>query len=187
MRQAPTQDLNVSPASHACNCGGQGAVERPEVGRRVAAHHELDMPEVPFPSARVLAVVGADRIRQLVRQHHGLLRASSIGHLFAADDLEFTALVERIADYVVEVCGGPVTFTQLNGPTCMRTRHFPFTIDENSREVWLEKLMQALEVTDFPKELRKEYWQWMESFSIRMINRRTTKEQPLRLPYDPLD
>ncbi|RIX42594.1 MAG: globin [Rhodocyclales bacterium GT-UBC] len=153
------------------------------VGRRVAAHPEMEMPEVPFPSARVLEIAGADGLRRLVRHHHGLLRHSPIGHLFAADEAEFTALVERIADYVVEVCGGPALFTPLHGNTCLRTRHFPFTIDERGREIWLEKLLQAIDETGFPPELHEEYWAWMEPFTIRMINRRTTKAQPIRLPY----
>jgi hemoglobin len=143
----------------------------------------MEMPEVPFPSARVLETAGADGLRRLVRHHHGLLRHSPIGHLFAADEAEFAALVERIADYVVEVCGGPALFTPLHGNTCMRTRHFPFSIDERGREIWLEKLLQAIDETAFPAELHEEYWAWMEPFTIRMINRRTTKAQPIRLPY----
>lgn len=172
------------PAATGCGCGNHAAAGAPPaVGRRVAAHPEMEMPEVPFPSARVMEIAGADGLRQLVRHHHGLLRQSPIGHLFAADETEFATLVERIADYVVEVCGGPALFTPLHGNTCMRTRHFPFTIDERGREIWLEKLLQAIDETAFPPELHEEYWAWMEPFTIRMINRRTTKAQPIRLPY----
>lgn len=180
-----TTTVVPAPAQHGCGCGNHAgaADQRPEVGRVVAAHPEMEMPEVPFPSARILAIAGADQLRQLVRHHHGLLRKSSIGHLFAADEAEFAALVERIADYVVEICGGPARFTPAHGNACMRTRHFPFTIDENDREVWLEKLLQATDETSFPEALREEYWAWMEPFTIRMINRRTTKAQPVRLPY----
>lgn len=179
---APTQPH--PPAATGCGCGNHAAAGAPPaVGRRVAAHPEMEMPEVPFPSARVLETAGADGLRRLVRHHHGLLRQSPIGHLFAADEAEFAALVERIADYVVEVCGGPALFTPLHGNTCMRTRHFPFSIDERGREIWLEKLLQAIDETAFPAELHEEYWAWMEPFTIRMINRRTTKAQPIRLPY----
>lgn len=183
MCQSAIPVVPENPPAHICGCGGHRASATPEVGRRVPASHEMDMPEVPFPSARVLAVAGAERLRELVRHHHGLLRQSPIGHLFAADDAEFAALVERIADYVVEICGGPALFTPLNGNTCMRTRHFPFSIDERGREIWLEKLYQAIEETGFPEELREEYWAWMEPFTVRMINRRTTKAQPVHLPY----
>jgi len=56
--------------------------------------------------------------------------------LLAANDAAFANQVERIADYVVEVCGGPAVFTPVHGNTCMRTRHFPFSIDEAGRETW---------------------------------------------------
>jgi hemoglobin len=186
----PLATLPVTPVApeaggHACACGGHGhaASARPEVGRRVAPSHDLDMPEVPFPMPRVLATVGADALRNLVHRHHTLLRQSEIGHLFEADDATFATLVERIADYVVESCGGPTAYTEAHGHACMRTRHFPFTIDERGREVWLEKLVQAITETDFPEAAREEYWAWLEAMSIRMINRRTTKAQPARLPY----
>lgn len=185
MCQNAASTIVVTPtAQHGCGCGSHAAAAGPApLGRVVAAHHELEMPEVRFPTARVLDIAGADRLRQLVRRHHALLRESVIGHLFATDDAAFAALVERIADYVVEICGGPAEFTPVHGNTSMRTRHFPFTIDEAGRETWLEKLLQAMDETSLPQELHEEYWTWMEAFTIRMINRRTTKAQPLRLPY----
>lgn len=183
MCQSSPPIAQENPPAHVCGCGGHGASATPEVGRRVPANHDMEMPEVPFPSPRILAVAGADGLRRLVRHHHGLLRQSPIGHLFVADDGEFATLVERIADYVVETCGGPTLFTPAHGNICMRTRHFPFSITERGREIWLEKLFQAMEESDFPAELREEYWAWMEPFTVRMINRRTSKAQPVHLPY----
>lgn len=190
--QTPTLVTPTTPAgvpataaavSQGCGCGGHATQAPATVGRVVAASHELDFPEVPFPSARVLAAAGAEGLRRLVRRHHALLRQSAIGPLFAADDTVFATLVERIGDYVVEACGGPTLFSQAHGQTCMRTRHFPFNIDENGRTVWLQNLFQAMEETGFPEALREEYWFWMEAFTIRMINRRTTKAQPERIPF----
>ena len=81
MCQGLPASLDPVPAAvpHICGCGGHGAAvsAKPEVGRRVPASHEMEMPEVPFPSARVLAVAGAGALRELVRQHHALLRKYS--------------------------------------------------------------------------------------------------------------
>lgn len=181
----PAVPAHAAAAPHVCACSGHGAgsAEPLQPGRVAPASHDMDMPEVPFPSAQMLEVAGADGLRALVRRHHALLRDSEIGHLFAVDATEFFTLVERIADYVVEVCGGPARFTSVHGNTCMRTRHFPFTIDERARLVWLEKLFEAMQDCDFPESLHEPYWAWMEPFTVRMLNRRTTKAQPLRLPY----
>lgn len=151
--------------------------------RVVAADYDMVFPEVPFPSLRVLAVAGETRLRKLVHYHHRLLRQSEIGHLFATDEARFFKLTERIAGYIVEVCGGPALYSPTHGQVCMRTRHFPLLIDERAREVWLNRLWRAMEETDFPVEAREELWNWLEPFTLRMINRRTTRAQPARFPY----
>lgn len=169
----------VVPDCHASHA----AADNPRV---VAAGHDVDYPEVPFPSRRVLTVAGEAGLRALVQRHHQLLKDSEIGPLFAADEAQFARLVAHIADYVVEICGGPALFTPVRGAMCMRTRHFPFLIDERARTVWLEQLWQAMQDTGFPDEVCEEYWNWLEPFSLRLINRRTTKEQPARYPYQPV-
>lgn len=182
MCQSENTTQPVNP--HACGCSSHGSpAARPEVGRLVPAGHDMALPEVQFPSRRVLEIAGADGLRKLVFRHHGRLRESSIGHLFTMPDEQFLALCGVIADFVVETCGGPQKFTEARGTACMRTRHFPFSIDEGSREVWIEELYHAMQETGFPAELHEEYWTWLEAMSVRMINRRTTKAQPVRISW----
>jgi hemoglobin len=154
-----------------------------EVGRVVDAATELILPAVSFPSRRVLDIAGEERLRQVVRRHHALLMAGPIAELFPKDPWVFAKLADKVADFVVESCGGASAYSEQNGGICMRTRHFPFSIDERARETWLAALFQAMEDMDFPVEVREEYWNWLEAFSVRMINRRTMKVQPVRIPY----
>jgi hemoglobin len=159
------------------------ALQPSAVVRQVPASHELDFPEVPFPSERVLHAAGAERIRALVLRHHARLRTSEIGKLFPRDQAEFAALAEKAATFAIEACGGPSSYSDARGHTCMRTRHLPFTIDERARAVWLSALWQAFDDVGFPHEVREEYWAWVEAMSIRMINRRRTRAQPARHAY----
>jgi hemoglobin len=154
------------------------------VGRIVGASYDLDFPAVQFPSMRIIDVVGEPALRQLVRRHHNLLRESEIKDLFSADDAIFAATVEKIADFVVESCGGSQNYSRKQEKGCMRTRHFPFLIDEAARGIWLSCLWQALQKSEFSQIMRQEYWNWMEPFSIRMINRRTLRGQPDRYPFE---
>jgi len=147
------------------------------------AASDLEFPPVPFPSSRVFAVAGEPRLRALVMRHHERLRDSSVGHLFPPDPIRFAAGVERSADFIVEATGGPTRYTSLNGPSCMRTQHFPFTIDEQARDVWLAQMLLALDDVGFPDEIRLEFWNWVEAMSIRMVNRRTMRPQPNRYPW----
>ena len=172
--------MKDKPAAHSCACGGH-AID--QAGRTVDAATELILPPVTYPSPKVLAVAGEEKLRQAVRRHHALLQASPIADLFVKDPWEFARLAERVADFFVEACGGKPAYSEQHGSTCMRTRHFTFSIDESAREIWLELLFHALADVDFPQEVREEYWNWLEAFSVRMINRRTMKAQPARIPW----
>ena len=165
---------------HSCACGGHSEVVG---GRAVDAATELVLPAVVFPSARVLAVAGEEKLRQLTRRHHALLLSTPLAGMFPKDPWVFAKLAEKVADFVVECCGGTSNYTEQNGSTCMRTRHFPFSIDESAREIWLAALYRAMIDVDLAPEVRAEYWNWLEAFSVRMINRRTMKAQPVRIPY----
>ena len=156
----------------------------PGTRRVVAPGVDLEYPAVIYPTRRLFEMLGEGQLRRLVQRHHERLRDSRIGHLFAADPEAFERSVTRIADYVIEACGGPARYTQANGIACIRTRHFPHSIDEAAREVWLHELAIALREVDFPLNLMRELWEWLESMSIRMINRRTAKKQPARWPFE---
>jgi hemoglobin len=168
------------PAAHSCAPGGEpdGAA-----GRQVAAATELVLPAIALPSRRVLDLAGEEKLRQLVRRQYALLMASPILDLYTDNPWAFAKLAEKVADFVVESCGGAAAYSAQNGSTCMRTRHFAVTIDEAARETWLAALFRAMEEVDFPAAVRAEYWNWLEAFSVRLINRRTMKAQPARISF----
>ncbi|KIE58002.1 globin [Methylacidiphilum kamchatkense Kam1] len=140
-------------------------------------------PEVIFPSERVFKIAGEELLRKLVLRHHENLLKSQIFYLFPTDKAGMEKLVKRSADFVVEMCGGPSYYTASRGEPRMRSRHFSVTIDEKAREVWLACYKYALKEVNFPFSVLEEFWQWIESFSIRIINRRTTLEPPRRIPF----
>jgi hemoglobin len=141
-------------------------------------------PESAFPTRRVGEVAGFDMIRNLVLRHHELIWNSPLRPIFGEDEAHFLSAAERTARFHVEVCGGEKSYTRERGQPRLRSRHFPFTITEKDRELWLELYIQALVSVRFPREVIEEYWQWIESLSIRMINRRTTFDPPKRFPWE---
>ena len=177
----PRPDARLETTAHACH-SGDGFVVGDEV-RWVDGFYELECPRVPFPSRRIFEVAGERMLRALVLRHHQRLSETPLRTLFPADSKRFLAGVTRAADYAVETSGGPKYYTPHHGKSCMRKRHFPFTIDEAAREIWLRQLWLAFDDVGFPAQIREEYWDWVESFSIRMINRRTQRAQPQRYPF----
>jgi hemoglobin len=63
---------------------------------------------------------------------------------------------------------------------------YPFAIDEEARDIWLHHLCLAFDDARIPMEVRQEYWDWAEAFSIRMINRRTKRAPLRRYPFPDL-
>ncbi len=186
MPAAPPGNTTFPSAGQSCRSGSTGSLQVGESVLWVQAVQEFELPAVPFPSRRIFDIAGEQCLRDLVRKHHDNLRHSDIRRMFPEADAQFEELVAKVADYIVEACGGPPRFTPVHGNACMRARHYPFTIDEKAREIWLQCLWRAFDTAEFPKSLRREYWDWMEAFSVRMINRRTMRAQPTRVPFDAL-
>lgn len=149
---------------------------------REDAMFDLALPSTPALSPRLLTVAGEALLRELVRCHHERLRNSSVGHLFPADRDRFTAVVEKIAEFFIKSAAGLSEYAQSHGHLWLRTQHFPITIDETARNVWLAELLCAFDDVGFPDEARLECWNWVEVLSIAVINRRTMLTQPRRYP-----
>ena len=81
--------------------------------RQADAKIDFVYPEVPFPSKRVCAIVGADKIREMVFYHHTLLRNSAVGDLFPKDDEMFRKGTEKTAEFFIEALGGGWNAAQL--------------------------------------------------------------------------
>ena len=188
MCQSSDNRSSASPSSSisGCGCGGHHAHDG-NADRVKPASHDLDFPPVPLPSPRVLELVGEDGLRRAVARMYELLRASELGQMFPDDAATFAAVVEKNADFIVEACGGAPRYSERHGHECMRTRHFPFVIDETARDVWLSCLWSALGDCEVPGVAARELWDWLEPMSIRMINRHTRRAQPERYPFEMLE
>ena len=150
------------------------------------AHPKVDMicPEAFFPSNQAYKAVGEAKIREVVKHHHALIRKSKIGYLYPQEDNAFLEATKIIEDFFVQMLGGDTLYTSKQGHPKLRERHFPFEIDENSRDIWLMCFKKALKETHFPKEFIPEIWEWVESLSLRLINRRTSMEFPKRYSFE---
>ncbi len=145
---------------------------------------DIIYPEVPFPPKEIFEVFGEENIRKMVDIHHTMLKKSALKDLFPKDEAVFQMLLQRTADFFIEALGGGARYSSQHGHPHLRARHFPFTVDENAREIWLMFYKKTLKQVDFPKEYLRSFWEWIEPLSIRMINRRTTMEYPKRFPFE---
>lgn len=175
-----SNDRQPGEQHHGCGCSQH---ERGERSRGAHPGVDLIFPEVPAPDPSIYQQAGEALLRRLVRRHHERLAVSPVGHLIDTTPQRFDSMVEKIADFIIEKCGGEPGYTQANGHVCMRVRHFPITIDERARDIWLGELLHALVEVEFPASLMEAYWSWVEPLSVRMINRRTCRAQPDHYPF----
>lgn len=147
------------------------------------ATSDLVFPDVPQLPPVVLSAAGEDGLRALVEHHHDRLRRSSIGDRFPTDPKRFDAIVRRIANFIVDTARGTPPYAPGREREWLRVRHFPMTIDEPARNVWLAELLASFDEVDFPQPARKALWAWVEALSIAIINRRTMLGQPRRYSF----
>ncbi len=181
---APEDGQQLSTITHSDH-GAHSSIQPDLVGDEVRwedASCDLDFPPVPYPSCKVFSGAGEPMLQRLAQRHYERLVDSCIGHLFPLAQERRAAGVSRTADFFIEATGGPARFTTSHGHTNLRTRHFPFTIDEAARDVWLAQMLLTFDDVGFPDEFRLEFWNWIEALSIRMINRRTMSAKARRYP-----
>ena len=89
--------------------------------------------------------------------------------MYPDDDLKLSE--EKLADFMVQVLGGPAYYVRKYGPPRMRARHFPFEIDEKARRVWLSSFKKALDSVEMDDTDRKDIFAFLTSFSAWMVNK----------------
>ncbi len=125
---------------------------------------------VNLPSPKFLEHLGEERMRKMVSDHYDLLRQSNISGLFPPTDEGFEMAKKHSADFFIQICGGPSYFNQSRGAPMMRARHGSFKITVEARRIWLESYIMVLSQLDMPDELKESFWNYIDIFSMWMIN-----------------
>ncbi|MBT3423610.1 MAG: globin [Bacteroidetes bacterium] len=127
-------------------------------------------PAVQKPDPEFLKVLGEDGLRNLVSNQYDLLAKSDIKHLFPAEESLFLQAKKKSADFFVQICGGSPYYNENRGKPMLIDRHKPFRITEEGRLIWLKCYQQLLPELDLPEHLILNFWQYLNMFSIWMIN-----------------
>jgi len=127
-------------------------------------------PQVTRPDVKLLACIGEEGIRKLVSDHYDILRKSEISDMFPRWDKEFEAAKLRSSDFFIQALGGPDYFNQNQGSPMLVSRHAKFTITPEARVFWLDAYREILPKLDVPEELLVSFWNYLNIFSIWMVN-----------------
>jgi len=137
-------------------------------------------PALPQPPHRLLAICDEAGLRDLVLHHMQRLRHTP---LFARAGHCFDCVASRVADFVVEACGGPLYYSERHAHL-QAGSGLPLLLDEEGRELWLVQLWHAFDDVDFPPALRADFWGWAEPLSVHLLAPHSRHTGLTRYPYD---
>lgn len=138
------------------------------------------LPHLPQGARRLVPTCGEAAVRVLVRHHMQRLRHTV---LFARVGRCFDCVVQRVADFMVEGCGGAPYYTERHAPL-LAGAGLPLLLDEEGREIWLVQLWHALDDAAFPVGLRAGFWHWAEALSVHLLAPDARRGNLTRYPYD---
>jgi hemoglobin len=127
-------------------------------------------PDVELPPTEMLSLLGEEGIRKMVNDHYELIAQSSIRELFPEDEKGFEKAKKNSSDFFVQVCGGPMYFSKNRGKPMLYKRHLPHRITAEAREAWLGCYKSVIEKLDLPEKISKSFWNYLDTFSIWMVN-----------------
>lgn len=127
-------------------------------------------PKVSLPNPEFLTALTEEGMRQLIHEHYEILSKSSISQLFPPEGKALEMAKKHSADFFIQICGGPQYFNENRGAPRMAARHMPFKITPSARLVWLEAYISVLEKLDINEDLKESFWNYLDVFSIWMIN-----------------
>lgn len=127
-------------------------------------------PQVTLPNPEILTVLKDDGMRKLISDHYELLRQSDIKGLFPPTNEGFEMAKKHSANFFIQICGGERHFDKSRGAPRMVARHAPFTITPKARMIWLESYIIVLRDLELADELKESFWNYLNIFSMWMIN-----------------
>jgi truncated hemoglobin YjbI len=138
------------------------------------------LPLLPQPAHRLLALCDEEGLRRLVHLHMQRLRLTP---LFARAGRCFDCVAQRVADFVVESCGGPLYYSERHA-RMQAGAGLPLLLDEEGREIWLVQLWHALDDAALAPPLRADFWSWAEPLSVHLLAPKARHGGLTRYPYD---
>jgi hemoglobin len=116
----------------------------------------------PFQS--IYELIGEDQIRLLTQYFYEEVSQNSELRRLYPEDLE--PAERRLFLFLLQVFGGPQTYSEERGHPRLRMRHLDWKIDPNMRNHWLNAMLAALDKLD-PDQNAKEL---MAGYFIKVAN-----------------
>lgn len=120
----------------------------------------------PFQS--IYEAIGEDQIKKLVSYfYQEVAQISQLRKLYP-EDLE--PAERRLFLFLLQVFGGPQTYSEERGHPRLRMRHFDWEIDPAMRDHWLNAMLTALDKLNPEQNVKELMMQYFIKVANHMIN-----------------
>ena len=121
------------------------------------------------PVAHLVPTHGEEPLRAAVAAFYRRIPDDDLlGPMYPQDDL--SGAEERLADFLVQRCGGPPVYEEKRGHPRLRMRHMPFRVDRAARDRWLDLMDAALREVDIPAEDRDVLRAFLADVATFLVN-----------------
>lgn len=120
----------------------------------------------PFQS--IYELIGEEKISLLVRYFYQEVEKTPELRKLYPDDLE--PAERRLFLFLLQVFGGPQTYSEERGHPRLRMRHFEWQIDSSMRDHWLNAMLSALDQIKPEQEVKELMMGYFIKVANHMIN-----------------
>lgn len=119
-------------------------------------------------SQTVYERIGAEGFERLTRAFYRRVAADPLLAAMYPEDLE--PAERRLRLFLIQLFGGPTTYSDERGHPRLRKRHMRFRIDQAARDVWMRHMRAALDEANIPEPTYSELVRYFEASATAMIN-----------------
>ena len=128
------------------------------------------------PDPAFYKALGHDGMKKLMYEFYDRIYESDIANFFPQDPDEFEEVKVKNTKFFIQICGGPSIYDEVmqgkkDLDQYMIDIHENFSITLKSRGEWLGTFREVLEELDIEKNIKEDFWQYLDKFSKLTVNR----------------
>lgn len=116
----------------------------------------------------IYEALGSDQIKLLTSNFYNEVAKKPALRKLYPEDLK--GAEERLFLFLVQVFGGPGTYSEQRGHPRLRMRHFKWAIDQNLRDLWLEAMFTSMDQLGMPPEVKEALLHYFTNTANHMVN-----------------
>ncbi|MBS9522847.1 cyanoglobin [Litoribacter ruber] len=117
----------------------------------------------------IYSKIGEEKIKKLV--HYFYEEVALNPDLRALYPEELAPAEERLFLFLLQVFGGPQTYSEKRGHPMLRRRHFNWEIGGRMRDAWLNAMMKAMDKMDFDSTVKDQMLGYFVKVANHMVNK----------------